>query len=104
MSELGHPPRTVILGIGNVLMQDEGAGVHAVRALAEQALGPGFEVVDGGTLGIELLPIIEDAGSLILIDAARFGGAPEMSVPSAGRNSAAPTGDMSRPTRQAPPT
>ncbi|MBK6317533.1 MAG: HyaD/HybD family hydrogenase maturation endopeptidase [Dehalococcoidia bacterium] len=76
LSELGHPPRTVILGIGNVLMQDEGAGVHAVRAIAEQALGPGFEVVDGGTLGIELLPIIEDAGSLILIDAARFGGAP----------------------------
>ena len=57
-------------------MQDEGLGVHAVRALAERGLPPGVEVVDGGTLGIELLPIVEDAGSLILIDAARFPGQP----------------------------
>ena len=66
----------VILGIGNILMQDEGLGVHAIRALMERALPPGVEVIDGGTLGIELLPIVEDAESLILIDAARFSGEP----------------------------
>jgi hydrogenase maturation protease len=74
MTEAGRP--IVILGIGNILMQDEGLGVHAVRALLERALPPGVEVVDGGTLGIELLPIVEHADSLILIDAARFSGEP----------------------------
>ena len=74
MTEAGRP--IVILGIGNILMQDEGLGVHAVRALLERALPPGVEVLDGGTLGIELLPIVEHAESLILIDAARFSGKP----------------------------
>lgn len=66
----------VVLGIGNILVQDEGLGVHAVRALMERDLPAGVEVIDGGTLGIELLPIVEDAQSLILIDAARFAGSP----------------------------
>lgn len=68
--------RIVILGIGNILMQDEGVGVHVARALAESGMADALDVVDGGTLGIELLPIVEDADSLVLIDAARFGGQP----------------------------
>lgn len=68
--------RVVVLGIGNILMQDEGIGVHIARALAEGGCSDGLYVVDGGTLGIELLPIVEDADSLVLIDAARFGGQP----------------------------
>jgi hydrogenase maturation protease len=42
----------------------------------ERALPPGVDAIDGGTLGIELLPIVADSESLILIDAARFVGAP----------------------------
>jgi hydrogenase maturation protease len=66
----------VVLGIGNILMEDEGLGVHAVRALRAHELPPSVAVVDGGTLGIELLPIVGDADALVLIDAARFGGEP----------------------------
>jgi len=57
-------------------MQDEGAGVHAVRALEGRTLAPGIELIDGGTLGIELLPVLEGASSLVLIDAAHFAGKP----------------------------
>jgi hydrogenase maturation protease len=49
--------------------------VHIVRALAENpvALPEGTELVDGGTLGLELLPLVSEADALILIDAADFG-------------------------------
>ncbi len=66
----------VVLGIGNILMQDEGVGVHAVRALSDGGLPEGVAAVDGGTLGLELLPIVEEAGALVLVDAARMGRAP----------------------------
>ncbi len=60
----------LIVGIGNVLLRDEGVGVHVAQALAgEGRLPPGTQVVDGGTLGLDLLPRIQDAGALILVDA-----------------------------------
>ncbi|HEX8939165.1 MAG TPA: hydrogenase maturation protease [Candidatus Limnocylindrales bacterium] len=63
------------LGIGNILLRDEGLGVLVARTLAAEAgeaggaLPPGTEVVDGGTLGLDLLPRIEDARAVLLIDA-----------------------------------
>jgi len=63
----------LVLGLGNVLLSDDGVGVHVVRDLEQQA---GVVCRDGGTLGLTLLPEIETAGGLIVIDAARFGGAP----------------------------
>jgi hydrogenase maturation protease len=62
--------RIVVLGIGNLLNSDEGFGVHAVR-LAKQELAakyPQVYFVDGGTLGLNLLPLIEEATHLLLLD------------------------------------
>ena len=66
----------LVLGIGNLLNTDEGVGVHAIRAL--QARYPESEVpmADGGTLGLNLLPLVEDATHLLLLDAVDAGRAP----------------------------
>jgi hydrogenase maturation protease len=65
--------KTLILGIGNTLLRDEGAGVYAVRILAEQTAGrDDIELMDGGTLSFTLAGAIEDADQLIVIDAAQL--------------------------------
>jgi hydrogenase maturation protease len=68
---------TLVLGIGNSLLTDDGAGVHAALRLAER-LGddPDVVVLDAGTLSFSLLHWLEDADALIAFDAARFGGSP----------------------------
>jgi len=69
--------KTLILGIGNTLLQDEGVGVHAIRALAEQTMRrDDIKLMDGGTLSFALAGAIEDADNLIVIDAAQLGGEP----------------------------
>ncbi len=68
--------RKVILGIGNLLLKDEGVGVHAVRLLEEKGVPEGVEVVDGGTLGFDLLGIFEGTDKVVVIDALRGGGEP----------------------------
>jgi hydrogenase maturation protease len=69
--------KTLILGIGNTLLRDEGAGVHAIRMLAGQMAGrDDIELMDGGTLSFTLAGAIEDAEQLIVIDAAQLGGDP----------------------------
>ena len=67
----------VVLGIGNVLLRDEGAGVHAVRRLSRE-IGelPGVNCIDGGTLGMTLASNIEGCDALVVIDAAETGRAP----------------------------
>lgn len=68
---------TLILGVGNTLLGDEGAGVHAARRLGRLAgARPGLEVLDGGTLSFTLLPSLEDHDRLIVFDAARLGERP----------------------------
>ena len=73
------PTRRVVLGLGNTLNCDEGVGVHALKAL-EQALGDGaddvVEWIDGGTLGLNLLPLVESCSHLLVLDAADAGQAP----------------------------
>lgn len=62
----------LVLGLGNVLCGDDGAGVVAVHEiLAGFEPPPGVEVLDGGTLGLSLLPLLEDAKAAILLDAIR---------------------------------
>lgn len=69
--------KTLILGIGNILLQDEGAGVHAIRQLAGVAAQrDDIELMDGGTLSFSLAGAIEDADNLIVIDAAQYDGEP----------------------------
>jgi hydrogenase maturation protease len=66
--------RVTVIGLGNPLMGDDGLGVLAVERLQEQwELPPTVEVIDGGTWGMRLLPAIEDAESLLLIDAIDIG-------------------------------
>lgn len=65
--------QTLVLGIGNTLLKDEGVGVHVVRALREQApLAEGVDYVDGGTLSFTLAEPIAQAEALIVVDAAQL--------------------------------
>lgn len=67
----------LVLGIGNILNHDEGVGVHVVRALQEKYPDPdNFTIFDGGTLGLNLLPLVDDATHLLVIDAVDGGKAP----------------------------
>jgi hydrogenase maturation protease len=67
----------VILGVGNLLMSDEGVGVHAITALEQNYTFPeGVRCVDGGTSTQELLGDLEDLDHLIVIDAVASGSPP----------------------------
>jgi len=59
----------LVLGVGNVLMGDEGVGVHVVRRLSEIALPDGVECLDGGTGSFLLLDPMQRARRVILVDA-----------------------------------
>ena len=68
----------MIVGVGNILLKDEGIGVHVVRALQEMSLASpdgDVEVIDGGT-SPAALDRAEVADKLIIVDAARGGGEP----------------------------
>ena len=65
--------KTLVLGLGNVLMGDEGIGVHVVRAIEKHTLPENVECLDGGTGGFILLEPLENAGRVLLIDAAADG-------------------------------
>ena len=62
--------KAVVLGVGNILLSDEGFGVRVAEALSQRFRFPdAVEVLDGGTLGIELMRFLDGAQRLILIDA-----------------------------------
>lgn len=85
--------QTLVLGIGNTLLRDEGAGIHALNALMghffsssgssvtqndadvllELPTGGGIRFVDGGTLSFTLAGLLEQADNLVVIDAAQLG-------------------------------
>lgn len=82
----GAPRRVVILGIGNTILSDEGAGVHAAAALRDgYALPPGVEVIDGGTAGMELLDALAGVDLLLVFDAVKARRAPGSVVCLTGR-------------------
>ena len=61
---------TLVLGLGNILLRDEGVGVRVVEhLLAHYEFPEGVRVLDGGTLGLDLLPLLEKASRLLVIDA-----------------------------------
>lgn len=62
-----------VFGIGNILLSDDGAGVHAVNRLKDGYEFPvGVELIDGGTKGLDLLPLFENRDKVLIIDAANF--------------------------------
>ena len=69
-------PRLLILGIGNLLMGDEGVGVHAIRALEKERLPDSVETLDGGTGGFHLLSCLDEYPTVIVIDATMDGSEP----------------------------
>jgi hydrogenase maturation protease len=67
----------LVLGLGNVVCTDDGAGIAAVhRLLQEYEMPEGVVALDGGTLGLSLLPLVDSADQLIIIDAIRADGPP----------------------------
>jgi len=69
--------RVVVIGAGNTLLSDDGFGAAVLDALRESwDLPPEVELVDGGTWGMNLLPAIEDADALVIVDAIDVGRAP----------------------------
>ena len=69
---MSKPTPLLVLGLGNVLLADDGVGAVAVTSLLDRyEPADGVRVLDGGTLGLSLLPYLEDADAVILVDAVR---------------------------------
>ena len=63
-------PRVLVLGIGNILLSDEGVGVHVINRFQEPFTIPdGVEVIDGGTMGLDLVPYFEGKTHVFVVDA-----------------------------------
>ncbi len=73
----GNNRKFLILGIGNILLKDEGLGVRAIEYLRERFhIPPQVSILDGGTLGLALLSIIKEFNHIIVIDAVSSNGSP----------------------------
>ena len=67
----------LVLGLGNILLSDEGAGVQAVQELQRRFdCSDTVEFIDGGTMGLDLLPYFEGRSHILIIDAVKTGHAP----------------------------
>lgn len=69
-------PETLILGVGNILWADEGVGPRLIELLRHRGRTGPAELVDGGTQGLYLLPLVTGAGSVLLLDAVDMGRPP----------------------------
>jgi hydrogenase maturation protease len=74
-SEQETTPRIVVIGVGNLLLKDEGVGIHVVQALQERGLPADVKLVDGGT-SPDLIAYTRAGDKLIIVDAAKAGGEP----------------------------
>jgi hydrogenase maturation protease len=72
----GRPLKTVVLGLGNILLGDEGVGVRVVEELERSGGLPGVDLVDGGTAGFGLLSFFDGARLVVVVDAAADGAPP----------------------------
>jgi len=78
-------PTVLVLGIGNTVMSDDGVGVKVVQLLQQNYRFPAnVAIIDGGTLGLDLLPKFEGVSHLIMVDAVETGGKPGTCVRLAG--------------------
>ena len=67
----------LVLGLGNILLSDEGAGIKAVEELQTRyECSDAVEFIDGGTMGLELLPYFEERSHILIIDAIKTGRKP----------------------------
>lgn len=70
------PCPTLVLGLGNILLRDEGVGVRVVEAMEGLELPPDVELVDGGTAGLDLLEVLAHRRKVIVVDAVEGTSAP----------------------------
>ena len=68
--------RVMVLGVGNLLLKDEGIGVHVISEMRKKALPSHVEIVDGGIAGLDLVHIFDDVDKLIVVDAVDAGSDP----------------------------
>ena len=61
--------KLLVLGVGNILLNDEGIGVEAINHLKKKEISNNIEVVDGGTGGFHLLSLFNDYSKMIIVDA-----------------------------------
>ena len=66
----------LVLGVGNLLLKDEGIGVHVARKLMDMDLPPHVEVLEGGTSGFDLLDDIEGREKVVVVDTVQAGQPP----------------------------
>ena len=59
----------LVLGVGNLLLKDEGVGIHVIQALEKEGLPPNVSLMDGGTGGLYLIGWIQDYNRIIMVDA-----------------------------------
>ena len=59
----------LVMGVGNLVLCDEGVGIHAVDSLQKENLPPWVDLLDGGTGGIALIGLLQEYKRVILIDA-----------------------------------
>jgi len=63
----------LVAGLGNILLRDEGVGVHVVNSLKTRSLPRGVTLMDGATMGVDLLNDILESDSVIIVDSAQMG-------------------------------
>lgn len=68
-------PRIVVIGVGNLLLKDEGIGIHAIRALQDMNLPADVKLIDGGT-SPDIIAYTRAGDKIIIIDCAKSGGKP----------------------------
>ncbi len=68
--------KIVVIGIGNLLLMDEGIGVHTINELEKHDLPGSIEIYDGGTGGFKLIDLMHGAARVIFIDAVETGKIP----------------------------
>lgn len=66
----------LVLGVGNILLGDEGVGVHVIRAMERLEIPEDVELLDGGTAGLDLLGSVASRDKVIVIDAVKGGSEP----------------------------
>lgn len=75
-SDVGQNKEILLIGVGNVLLGDEGVGVHTVERLKKEGLPDNVEAVDGGTGGLELLYLLENVSKIVIVDCIDAGAKP----------------------------
>ncbi len=69
-NDIAPEEKILVMGVGNLILNDEGIGIHIVKTLSGMALPPEVDLLDGGTGGLTLLETLQNYQQLILVDAA----------------------------------